>query len=274
VKTGWLALAFSMAGVRAEASVRTLFPPSDQVFHRLLADPRQPQSLVRYYRQGGSDLADVALGNTWGILRWEPSEGLPGWVFQWSVEGMGYSRFVLNSGINEFQTIDFFANIPLEFRKDAFSGRVMLFHQSSHLGDDYIRRTNDKGFRYGVDGFRATLSYELHPQARVYGGGTALVHGVPSDQEGGAQSGFELRTPDLRWIKDHECWGYFGQDFQWLGRTGWNLSSRTEAGLRIGVPRVVRAMRAHVAYTGGHSSFGQFYKREEFYWDFGLSFDF
>jgi len=274
VKAFWLVLALSAFGLRAEASVRTLFPRSDEVFRQLLADPRQAQSVLRYYRLRGSNMADVALGNTWGLLRWEPEEDLPGWVFQWSLEGLGYSRFLITGGINEFHAIDFFANVPLEFRKGAFSGNVMLFHESAHLGDDYFRRTGEAGVRYSVEGMRATLSYDLNPSVRVYGGGTGLMHGRPTGQGGAVQSGFELRSPDLHWIKDHECWGYLAQDFLWHGRAYWRLASRTELGLRIGVPRVVRAMRAHIFHSAGHSAFGQFFRRKEYYCGLGLGFDF
>lgn len=245
-------------------------PETDQLFHRILADPRQPQTTIRYYRLGGKNLADVGLGNTWGMARWTVRD----WIFQLNIAGMGFSRFKLSGFVNEFQTIDFFGNVPLEFRHGRFSGQVMVFHESSHLGDDYIRRTRSTGFRYSVEGVRSVFSFEPHPLVRVYGGGTGLMHAVPDDQDGALQYGFELRTKDLGWKKDKDCWVYLAQDFQNHSRGGWNLNSKTDLGVRLSATRGVRAMRVHVGHFGGRSEYGQFHKNREHYWDLGVSFDF
>lgn len=270
-------LAGALLPARAAAQNLTygVIPETDQLFHRLLADPRQPQTTVRYYRLGGLNLADVALGNTWGMARWHiPGAGGDDWHFQLNVAGMGYSRFKLSGAVNEFQTIDFFLNFPLEVRRGRFSAQVMGFHESSHLGDDYIRRTGSTGFRYSIEGFRTVASYELLPTLRVYGGGTGLFHAIPDDQDGALQYGFEVRSKDLGWLPQHESWVYLAQDFKNYGRSGWNLNSKTDLGLRVGVPKVVRDLRVHVGYFGGRSEYGQFYKNREHYWDTGVTFDF
>ena len=260
---------------RGQGLVYGVVPETDQLFHRLLADPRQPQTTIRFYRLGGFNLADVGLGNTWGLARWIlPGRGGEDWIFQLNLAGMGFSRFKLSGFVNEFQTIDFFGDVPLEFRRGRFSGQVMLFHESSHLGDDYIRRTESTGFRYSVEGVRAVASYEPHPLARVYAGGTGLMHPVPDDQDGALQYGFEVRSKDLGCTAQHQCWAYLAQDFKNHSRVGWNLNSKTELGMRLGAPRAVRAMRVHVGYFGGHSEYGQFHKNREHYWDLGVSFDF
>jgi hypothetical protein len=226
---------------------------------------------LSFYRLGGRNTADVALGNTWGMRRWTTGGG---WTVQWNLEGLGYSRFLVSGGINEFQTIDFFANVPVEVRRGAFSARVTPYHESSHLGDDYFRRTNDKGFRYSVEGVRAVLSYEpWGGLARVYGGGGQLLHAIPSAARESLQGGFELTTPDLHWL-EHPCWGYLAQDVQAKAATAWNADSSTELGLRIGFEEVVRGMRVYARYYSGHSSFAQFSARRESILSLGTGFDF
>jgi len=251
-----------------------VLPESDQLFHRILADPRQAQTTSRYFRSAGENVGDVSLGNVWGMARWYGSGGFDSWVFQLDLEGMAYSRFLLSGGINEFQTIDFFANVPLLIRRGAFSGQLMLFHQSSHLGDDYIRRTNDKGFRFSIEGVRALVSYEPAALLRIYGGSMRLLHSIPRRQKGNIQYGFEVRTRDLRWRPGHQCWFYLAQDFKNQGRTSWNLNSSTQIGFRMGIPRVARAVRVHGGYFEGYSEFGQFYAKRESHFDFGITFDF
>ena len=247
-----------------------VFPPTDQLFQRLLADPRQARTTGRYYQQGEFHLADISLGDSWGMVRW----GMGDWKAQWNVEGMAYSRFRLTGGINEFQTIDFFGNLPVELRRGRFSGRVTLFHESSHLGDDYIRRTNDLGFRYSVEGIRGVGSWDAHPFLRLYGGGVGMIHSVPRRQSGEVQAGFEARGSDLHWITRHPCYLYLAQDLQFKGRTKWNPNSNTELGLRIAYSGALRSIRVHGSYFGGHSEFGQFFSRLENRFDFGITLDF
>lgn len=268
-------VALLAAPARADAdepSRSALFPDSHHLFTRLLADPRQAQTSARYYRLNGRNTADVALGNTWGMQRW--SLGRDGdWKVQWNIEGMGYSRFLLSGSVNEFQTIDFFANLPVEVRRGRTSARFTVFHESSHLGDDYFRRTGDAGSRYSVEGARAQGSFEPWKILRLYAGGSELLHAIPAIGRGTAQAGFELKTPDLRWLPD-PCWVYLAQDVQSKQEVAWNVNSDTELGFRVGFPGALRSMRVHVGYFSGHSVYGQFFSRKESYFNTGASFDF
>lgn len=247
-----------------------VFPRADEVFHRLLADPRQTQTSARYYRLGGRDMGDVALGNMWGLLRWTP-EGAD-WRAQWNIEGMAYSRFHVTGGINEFETVDFFLNLPVEARRGRLSGRAMLYHESSHLGDDYIRRTGDQGFRYSVEGLKLAGSWDAHRFLRLYGGPSFLVHAVPRQRSATLQWGFELRSPDF--LRKEPFYAYLAQDFQSKSQVGWNVDSNTQLGVRMAFRRAIRSLRVHLDYFDGHSPFGQYFRRREHYLSLGLSFDF
>ncbi|HVE15015.1 MAG TPA: DUF1207 domain-containing protein [Elusimicrobiota bacterium] len=270
---GFLALALLLAPAAARAAEPAMFPLSEELFHRLLADPREIQTSLSYYHRDGSSFADAALGNTWGLLRWSDVNGT-GTDVQWNLAGMAYSRFRLSGGVNEFQGADFFVNLPVEARRGPWSGRVMLYHESSHLGDDYIRRTGNTGNRYSIEGLRATASYDFLEHFRGYAGATALLHSIPSRQHGALQFGAEARTSDLGWFAGHPSWVYLAQDFTSHGRSAWNVDSNTELGLYLGFPHVVRALRTHLDYYDGHSQFGQFYSGHEEYLSLGLSFDF
>lgn len=267
-------LLLSVVRARADEPARaSAFPDSHHLFPRLLADPRQAQTSARYYRLNGRDTADVALGNTWGMHRWRT--GRDGdWQVQWNIEGMGYSRFLLSGAVNEFQTIDFFANVPVEVRHGRTAARFTVFHESSHLGDDYIRRTGDAGSRFSVEGVRALASFEPSALVRLYGGGSEHLHTIPSSLgRATLQAGFELTTPDLRWLP-HPCWLYLAEDVKSKQDVRWNVNSKTELGFRIGFPGGLRSMRVHLGYFTGHSEFAQFLARRESFFDTGASFDF
>lgn len=247
------------------------FTARREVFHPLLADPREIQITTAYYSLHGEHTADVALGHSWGLARWSTTND---WRLQWNVEGMAYSRFKLSGAINEFDTIDFFANLPIEFRRRFVSGRAMLFHQSSHLGDDYIRRTGDVGFRYSIDGLRTNLSFDAFKGLRLYMGNTYLLHSIPRPERWMAQAGLEIVGPPMHpFGRTLPSFLFLAQDFQWREQVQWNMNSRTILGLRIRPHDQPRAMRVQLGYFEGHSPYGQFFSRREHYADISFAFE-
>jgi hypothetical protein len=257
---------------RADADM-TIFPRSGELYAPQLADPREIQLAITYYRLHGHDASDIALGHSWGMARW----GAQGdWRFQWDVEAMAMSRFNLAGSVNEFQTVDFYGNLPLEIRRGDASARFMLFHQSSHLGDDYIRRTGITGFRYSIEGLKGALSYDLFAKAlRLYVDGIYLMHSVPAPERGSAGVGAELQSPAFAHLsKDLPLSAYLAWDVQSRAHVRWNLDSSTQVGLRLRFREETRSMRLFWAYFDGHSPYGEFYTAREHYSELGLAFDF
>lgn len=255
---------------RAAAPAAADAPPANELFERLLADPRQAQTSARYYRVFGWNVADVALGDSWGIRRWTAGRG---WTLQADLEGMAYSVFKLSGSVNEFETVDFFANLPVEARRGRFSARTTLFHESSHLGDDYVRRTGSEGQRYSVEGLRALASWDLSPRARAYAGLSYLLHRIPATGRRGAQAGLELFTLE-RARAGRRLQGYLAQDFQSKEAVEWNVNSSTELGLRLAFDGTRRSVRVHVGHFEGHAEFGQFFRMRLSTNSLGVSFDF
>lgn len=269
-----LSLSLLAAASRAQAASAYygVFPRSNEVFHNLLADPREIQLSASYYRFQGRHTSDVALGHSWGMARWQLRQG--SWITQWNLEAMAYSRFRLGGSINEFETIDFFANLPVEVRHDIYSAKFKLYHESSHLGDDYIRRTGNSGFRYSQEGLRSVFSVEPASAFRFYGGGTYLLHSIPYSKRWAAQTGVEFKTPDLGLFEEYPCSAFLAQDFQARKNVKWNVNSHSVAGLRFGFKGSLHSMRVQISRFEGHSPYGQFFNQFEHYTDVGISFDF
>jgi hypothetical protein len=263
-----LVLLAAPAGAQKQPRLK-LFPAANEVFPRLLADPRQVQLSASYYRLRGRDISDVGLGHSWGLGRWRggPQQSM---LWELDVEGMAYSRFHVKGGVNEFETVDFVANLPLTMRRGDVSFKGTLFHESSHLGDDYIRRTGRTGFRYSTEGVRLLAALEPHRMVRAYAGGSYLLHAVPVMEKGTLQAGAELMSDDLGWTKRLPIRAFAGQDVQWRERVGWNPDSRTVAGLKFGIKDGTRALRVQAGHFRGHSPFSQFFREREQYTDFSL----
>ncbi|MBI2789893.1 MAG: DUF1207 domain-containing protein [Elusimicrobia bacterium] len=269
---GVLPVAALLSVLAANAAARApidVFPESEKVVRQLEADPRRVQLSAAYYRLDGKDRADAALGPSWGMTRWRTED--ESWSWQWNVEAMAYSRFTLSGSLNAFETVDFVGNLPVAARHGGFSARAMLFHESSHLGDDYIRMTGDQGFRYSIDGARLTLSVEPLDWLRAYCGATYLLHTIPDPARRAAQAGFELTS---RAIGSRHLRLFYAQDVQFREAVDYHASWRLMAGVIVGIDGAPRSMRAFVGRFDGHSPFGQLYRRRERYTDVGLSFHF
>jgi hypothetical protein len=250
-----------------------LFPRPNEIFPLLIADPRHTQLSASYYRYNGLNTSDIALGGSWGLTRWRTGT-LQDWLWELDVEGMAYSQFEIGGGINEFETVDFFANIPVTVRRGDVSFKGTLFHESSHLGDDYIRATGNEGYRSSNEGVRLQAAIEPRRYVRLYGGSTYLIHDIPIRGPWAAQAGLEFFSDDMGWSTRVRTRLFFAQDFQSHQDVQWNVDSHTVAGLKFNFRESpTRAVRFQLGYFDGHSPFGQFYTQRARYTDVSLAFE-
>jgi hypothetical protein len=261
-----------LAALAAPAAAAVdLFPRPNEIFPALIADPRHIQLSASYYRLDGRNTSDLALGHAWGLTRWRTGQNQD-WLWETDLEGMATSRFHIAGGVNEFETVDFLAGLPVTVRRGDVSFKGGLFHQSSHLGDDYIRRTGDSGFRYSVEGLRAQAALEPCAFARAYAGAEYLLHSVPSPRRWSLQGGLEASSPDLGLSKEVPTSLFVAEDLQWKERVAWNTDSHTLAGVKIRFRESpTRALRVAFGYFTGHSPYGQFYAGRTHYADLSLS---
>ena len=262
-------LAAASAAAQNEPSF-ILFPESEQTFRQLTADPRHIHIGASYYRLDGHNEADAALGHSWGMAHWETGDGR--WQWQTNIEAMAYSRFLIGGSVNQFETVDFLANLPLAVRHGGFSARAMMFHESSHLGDDFIRRTGSTGFRYSIDGTEVAFSYEPSFWSRIYCGMSYLLHTLPSPARKTAQWGVEFSSKDVAVSRIYPLRFYLAQDFQSHENVRYNVNSNTEAGVMIGFKDVKRFLRVYGNYFEGHTPYGQFFSKREHSLSLGVSF--
>jgi hypothetical protein len=170
----------------AEASGAVLFP-QDQLFCPLLADPKDPRSFVSYLRGEfrtlddpsgeGTNIAAVGLGDSFGLVRWggpTSGEGV-----QLDLVGSIFAQF--DGGTASFDLInaDYIVGVPLTIRRRGFSARVRFYHQSSHLGDEYLLRSQEIDRKnLSFESVELLLSQELGP-VRAYAGVERLFRREP-----------------------------------------------------------------------------------------------
>jgi hypothetical protein len=242
----------------------------DVLFSPLQADPRELQMSLRLaFPFNDVSVAEVSIGNYYGIYRWALANGVG--YMQLNIGGGIFARFHFPSD-RDLQDVDFYGNIPFDVRMGKWSSRFMIYHCSSHLGDDYIRATGDLGSDYSWNSLRSIVSYDVSPNLRVYGGYTFALLVVPSDQGKQAlQSGVEMTT---HVFKNGYSQGYWANDFQWWERSGWQTQFNSQIGIKTGrKPNGGKGVAYFLEFTTGPEYYGQFFNHDETRIGLGAKFD-
>jgi hypothetical protein len=243
--------------------------PERSLFPSLQADPREPRfsmSWQRHHSEDSSfDAADVSFGETFGFAEGSWRDGR----YQVGLQGAVFALFNFDSDSFDLINADYMLGLPVTWRRDASSARVRLYHQSSHLGDEFILGNP------GVD--RINLSYEVidglvsheWQRLRLYGGGGAVVHSDPHLDPWLAQFGVEYLLPDL--------WGdldlALAADFKSTDEQDWHVNQSYRAGFVV-ASHNQRKVRLLLQHYRGLSPNGQFFSDRLHYSGVGLYFGF
>jgi hypothetical protein len=235
-------------------------PRPDELFAPLLGDPRELHFALRYlFLDGNVTAAEVAVGHYYGIYRWALPKNIG--AVQLNIGGGIFPRFKFSEN-KDLQVIDFYANVPLDIRINKWSGRFMLYHVSSHLGDDYIRTTGQIADSNSWNSIRSILSYDANAGLRLYGGYTYNLQVHPAEQGLWAyQSGFEV---SFNIFGKSYSQAYWANDLQWWERTDYKPQFNSQIGVKTGLqPKDGRGIYYFLEYTTGPEYYGQFFLREE-----------
>ncbi|WP_447978525.1 DUF1207 domain-containing protein [Candidatus Nitrospira bockiana] len=254
------------------SSARTVEPlqdrrlPQDDVFRPLLADPKQPRFQASYqrvrFRTPGESInaGFVGFGESFGLWGRRQQRGCDGW--QVSVFGAVFSQFNLDAPSVDLINADYQVGFPLTWRHGPFSARFRLYHQSSHVGDEFI--LNNPGFRrinFSFEEVDGLVSMELG-WFRVYGGGGYLVQREPDLHRAKIQWGVEARGQrGVRFIFGNPIL-VAGADFKQFEQLGWNVNATVVGGFEWFGPRATHRVRVLLNYYRGFNPYGQFFTQE------------
>ncbi len=154
------------------------------VFEPLLADPKEPQFFATYLwahsPRLASRLGSVGLGQTIGLVRG------PDW--QIAVAAGVFSEFNMRSSTTDLLNTDYVVGLPVTYRRGAFATRFQMFHQSSHLGDEYLVHNHAE---------RVDLTFQAVELlvADESGGNYVFAHSPADLKPGVLHGGLEYRQP-------------------------------------------------------------------------------
>ena len=277
--------AVDRCGLRIPGNERRAYVglPSGDVFCPLLADPKGLHSFLSYQRTIGegdslSTIGSVGIADQFGLARWG-GQTLGNGV-QLSLTGAVFAQFDLKSPSFDLLNADYIVGLPLTMRRNAVSMRLRLYHQSSHLGDEFLLRSKHPDrVNLSFEAAEGMLSLE-GAGLRVYGGGEVLFHRSPSALERYvAHGGAELRRASPLFSLGATVGGIrpvAAVDLKASQEAGWDPSISVRAGLefertRGADPPSRRWSLLFESYTGP-SPYGQFFREKIQYVGVGMHF--
>ncbi len=250
--------------------ITEMAPVPDELFAPLRGDPRELHFALRYiFLHSDITAAEVAIGHYYGIYRWALPNKMG--AVQLDIGGGIFPHFNFSKN-KDLQVIDFYANVPLDIRMNKWSGRLMLFHVSSHLGDDYIRTSGQIADSNSWNSIKTLLSYDVNQAMRLYSGYIYHLQAHPPEQKLRAyQSGFEI---NFNIFGSNQAKAYWANDLQWWERTDFKPQINSQFGIkRSKTSKQMRAIYYFLEYSSGPEYFGQFYNRLESRMTIGINFD-
>ena len=268
------------SGVHEAEATGTVFFPQDQIFCPLIADPKEVRSFVTFLRGTfpslrdpsgkGTSIASVGLGDSFGLLR----QGGPGdgEGVQLDVVGSIFAQFNLGTPSNDLINADYVIGAPLTFRRSGFSVRARFYHQSSHLGDEYLLSSEDiERENLSFESIELLVSQEIRA-VRVYAGAERIVRREPDTLSAKLfHGGVELHTGRMRKVQV-----VAGVDIKATEFHDWSPAVSGRVGLEFGRPgpgghpgRLVTLM---LELYDGPSPYGQFFRDDISYVGIGLHF--
>lgn len=246
--------------------------PHGSLFAPIHADPRWPHfgGAYRQFTQG-LNLAGVFaadFGETFAIYR---NKAFLDGEWEFGVQAGVFSIFDVSAESIDLVNADYRVGFLSTYRNGPLSGFIRIYHQSSHLGDEFL--LNNPGvtrINLSYEEIDVKLSYQVFPWLRLYGGGGYIVHRFPEDLgRGTTQWGIELVSP--RTFLGGRLRPVAYADFQCNERSNWQIGQSIMAGVQFENARIGdRQVQLLAEYYAGRSPDGQFYTQRAAWYGIGV----
>jgi len=216
-------------------------------------------------------MAAVGFGETFGMYRFLGSHEGNG--LQLGLAGAIFARFNMDAPSHDLINADYTIGIPVTYRKGDNSLRFRVYHQSSHLGDEFLQSVNPPE-RVNLSYEAIELIYSREWQGwRVYGGGESLIHKEPADLKPmSAHWGIEYCGSKQLVLNGRPV---VGLDMKSFEEHNWAIDTSVKAGLEFGHPNPgQRRLRLMAEWYNGFDPHGQFYNNKVEYFGLGVSLGF
>lgn len=256
-----------------QVSEAVLFPVGD-LFKPLLADLKEPRFYLSYrrynYQSENINAGAGGYGEIFGLYR--KVDHAAGTAWQASFGGGIHSQFNLDARSFALVNTDYTIGFPVTSRKGRDSYRLALYHQSSHLGDEYLLQTKADRLELSYEAINFIASREW-TEWRMYGGGEYLVHKVPGNLRPlSLQAGIEYYGTASIVGRGRPVGGLdvkIDQEHDWAVNTSFKAGLQFDSSEANG-----RLIRLLLEGYKGYAPHGQFYTSRIAFYGLGLALGF
>jgi len=268
------------AGIHTDEGAGVIVLPQGGLFCPLVADPKAAHTFASYVRGSFATLADadpdartdigaVGLGDSFGLLRLAASGDGDG--MQVDVEGAIFAQFSLDTPSFDLINADYLVGLPVTVRLGGTTGRLRVYHQSSHLGDEFLLAREPERINLSFESLELIVSRETGA-LRVYAGSehffrrrpddiaARLLHGGVELRPGSMRTGRLVVALDVKIVDDAD-W-----QVAWSGRAGIEIARVPGPGHP---PRMLSLLGQ---FYDGPAPYGQFYRDDIRYYGLGVHF--
>jgi hypothetical protein len=248
--------------------------PTAELFRPALADPKEPRFFIspRHYDTGSENLwlVEVGYGANFPVYGRIDAAG-DGWNV--GISGGLFGLFNLEAESFDLINADYTVGMPLTWRQGNTSGRLRLYHQSSHLGDEFLLNAAPERVNLSFEALEGLIAYDLTP-FRIYGGGEVLLHREPADLDRlMAHAGIEYfsasATTLLPGLRGRP---FAGLDLKSYAEHDWSIDRSLKVGMQFDAPHSDHFLRLSIDGYRGYSPHGQFYDDRISYLGLGVMF--
>lgn len=239
------------------------FLPSGYLFDQLTADPRWPHFSVAYrYYMSDKELGSTGAANFGETISLYRNRAPFGGQWEFGLQAGVFSLFDLARDSKDLVNADYMGGIFGSYRYQNFSTMLRVFHQSSHLGDEFLLRNRVQRVNLSYEQADLRLSYKFFDVLRLYGGGGYLFDQEPANlRPWSTQYGVEFESP---WkLSGNTITPIFAGDFKNNEEDHWSTNISLHGGVQFENWLLnQRRLQLLIEYFHGHSPNGQFYNRK------------
>jgi hypothetical protein len=169
--------------------------PRVSLFAPLSADPRWPKFTLGYAHYfGDSQFSHVGSAEAGASIAIVQRNARRRGSWEVGFQGGVFSIFDFGAPSNDLVNADYLGGLTFSYSLDELVFMVRYFHQSSHLGDEFLLNNEVERINLSFEAVDVLVSYDPRPWARVYGGSAVIVRSEPSSLDRWSfQAGAEFR---------------------------------------------------------------------------------
>ncbi len=226
----------------------------------------------------GKVCTPVSFGDQFPLYRWS---NVDIWTkkgdMQLEIEGAVFAIFNQTEYSSPLINADYYIAVPVTYAYDEWAHRVRLYHISSHLGDEYLkRRHHARRLNKSYEAIDYAVAYNITKQIRLYASPGVIVH---SDSEMHlkplyAQYGMEVRVGRHDW---KQLYGtpFLAMHFENWQDNDWKIDATFALGYEWGkINGMGKKIRVSVEYHNGFCDAGQFSRIRDDYVQFRIAYGF